>query len=328
MAKTIRWGIAGAGNIANKFAKAVKNVECAQIVAVTEIMSEEKGRAFAKEYDIENVFTSYEEMAASDLIDAVYVATIHPFHKPCAEIFLKAGKHVLCEKPLCVNAAQAEELKKCAGENNVFLMEGIWTKFAPAVIELKKLLQSGKIGEVKSVTADFCYNALHDISNETIFGNRLAGGALLDVGVYGLHFASYLFDEAPETILACADMHNDVDYHTSVLLKYANGAIANISSAVALSKPDTAYIYGTKGFVRVPMFYGAKEFYVNTDGNEERYSFPPIGDGFEEEIIEVCTCINDGKLQSEIHPLTSSLEILNQMDFIRKQIELKYPFDV
>ena len=114
---TIKWGIVGPGNIANKFAKAIKNVDGACLWAVAS-RSPERGSAFAEKYEIQNIFTSYEEMAESD-VDAVYIATPHPFHKPCAEIFLKAKKHVLCEKPVCVNVAEATRLKDLAEENGV-----------------------------------------------------------------------------------------------------------------------------------------------------------------------------------------------------------------
>ncbi len=132
MEKVIRWGIVGPGNIANKFAKAVKNVKGAELVAVAS-RTEEKGREFAQRYDIPNVFAGYEKMAESDIVDAVYVATPHTFHKSCTEIFLNAKKHVLCEKPICVNATDARILLDCAQKNGVFLMEAMWTRFLPAI---------------------------------------------------------------------------------------------------------------------------------------------------------------------------------------------------
>ena len=149
--KKIRWGIVGPGNIANKFAVAIKNVECAELAAVA-ARSMEKGSEFAARYGIPKVFGGYDAMAASDEVDAVYIATPHPFHKPCAELCLKAGKHVLCEKPLCINEAQAVALKECAKEHGVFLMEAMWTRFLPAVKEACAIVASGAIGEVMGLT--------------------------------------------------------------------------------------------------------------------------------------------------------------------------------
>lgn len=324
--KKIRWGIVGPGNIARKFAKAVKNVECAELAAVAS-RSLEKSLAFAKEYGIPHSFGSYEDMASFDGIDAVYVATPHPFHKPCAEIFINAKKHVLCEKPICVNANQAQILKDSAKKNGVFLMEAMWTKFLPAINKVKSMLQSGIIGDVMGITADFCYNAVDDVAERKIFKNDLAGGGLLDVGVYGLHFVSYILDMTPESINPVAYVKDGVDYHTCVSLKYPNGVIANISSAIAVEKPADAHIYGTNGRIRIPLFYGAKEFYVISNGAEQKYSFPSIGDGFEEEIIESCNCINNGNTESNTHPLDSSIEIIKQMDYIRSVIGVKYPLE-
>ncbi len=323
--QTIRWGIAGPGNIANKFAKAVKNVEGARLAAVAST-SAERGSAFAAKYDIPTVFTSYEDMAASDAVDAVYVATPHPFHKGCAEIFLKAKKHVLCEKPVCINTAQAKALSECARDNGVFLMEAMWTKFLPAIKAVQELAASGEIGEIRGITADFCYNSTPR-EEAKIFRNDMAGGSLLDVGIYGLQFAALFMGYDPESICSVCQVGNGVDLHTSVTMKYPGGAIATITSALNVAKPASAYIYGSKGYVYVPCFYGAKEAYVYIGDEERHIDAPSIGDGFEEEIYEACRCIREGRLQSDIHPMTDSIALLGQMDYIRSCHGIAYPFD-
>ncbi len=324
--KTIRWGIVGAGNIANKFAKAIKNIEGASFTSVAS-RSEEKGRAFADKYNIENVFVGYEEMAKSDLIDAVYIATAHPFHKPCAELFLNAKKHVLCEKPVCVNSLQATKLFECAKKNGVFLMEAMWTRFLPAINEAQNIINSGEIGTVRGVKADFCYSVTPE-EDKNIYSNEVAGGSLLDVGIYGLNFAAIFLGDNPESITAVADVVGEVDCQTIILMKYKNGAIASVSSAINALKPETGYIFGTKGYITLPQFYGAQEIIVNVNGEERSINKPSIGDGFEEEIIEVCNCIREGKTESEVMPMEESIKILKQMDLIRNQINLRYPFDL
>lgn len=321
----IRWGIAGPGCIANKFAQAIKNVDGASLVAVAS-RSEEKGREFADKYDIPNVFCGYEEMAKSDVIDAVYIATPHPFHKNCAEIFLNNKKHVLCEKPICINAFQAEKLRECAKENKRFLMEAMWTRFLPCIKELCEIVKKGTIGEVKGIEADFCYSSTSD-EEPKLFQNEMAGGALLDVGVYGLHFASLFLGNNPESISCISNVDNGVDTHTHVIMKYENGAIASITSAINLKKPEAAYIYGTKGYIYIPAFYGANEMFLNTDGKEKHIVRKSIGEGFEEEIYEVCDCIRKGKLESDILPLSESIKILAVADEARKQNGVSYPFE-
>lgn len=323
--KTIRWGIVGPGIIANRFAAAMQNVEGAELRAVA-ARSPEKGKAFAEKYGIPLAFDGYESMSVSDEIDAVYIATPHPFHKPCAELFLQAGKHVLCEKPLCVNAAQAVELQKCAAENGVFLMEAMWTRFLPAVQEACAIAASGAIGRIKGLRADFCYASTPE-EEAKIFDHTMAGGSLLDVGVYGLHMAALVFGHEPERIQANAWVRGGVDCHTAILLQYADGAIAEISSAIGLEKPDSAYLYGTKGRIYLPHFYGAEELFVTVDGKEEHLSRPFVGNGFEEEITEVCRCIRDGKTESDILPLSESIAVIKQMDHIRKQLGIRYPLE-
>lgn len=322
----IHWGIVGPGNIANKFAKAIKNVEGAELTAVAS-RSEEKGRKFAELYEIANVFVGYEEMANSALVDAVYIATPHPFHQPNARLFLNAKKHVLCEKPVCVNGAQATKLLECANQNGVFFMEAMWTRFLPAIQEAFKIANSGEIGEIRGVKADFCYSAT-PMEEPKLFCSDMAGGSLLDVGIYGLNFAAIFLGDNPESITSFSDVVDGVDLQTNVLIKYPNGAIASVSSAINVTKPETGYIYGTKGSIALPHFYGAQELIVYS-GNEERHIVKPsIGDGFEEEIIEACSCIRAGKIQSDRMPMSESIRILEQMDCIRKQINLSYPFDV
>jgi len=321
----IKWGIVGPGFIANKFAEAVKNVDCAELTSVAS-RTAENGNAFASKHNIKNVFIGYENMAASDKVDAVYIATPHPFHASCAELFMKAGKHVLCEKPLCVTATQAKQLKKCSKYNNIFLMEAVWTRFLPAVNEAVRLARNGVIGDVMGIEADFCYN-IEPHEDPKLFSDELAGGSLLDVGVYGLHFASLFFGSSPVTVTATANVVNGVDYHTSILLKYDGGRIASVSSAIKLAKPETAFVYGSKGYILLPHFYGASGLFVNVDGSEHRIEKPFIGNGFEEEIYEVCRCIADGKTESDTLPLGESIAVMRIMDSVRRRIGVRYRED-
>lgn len=323
--KKIRWGIVGPGAIANRFAKAVQNVAQAELVAVAS-REESRAEAFAQKHGIPHVFCGYESLAASGLVDAVYIATPHPFHKPCAELFLNAGKHVLCEKPVCVNAAEAQALKDCAEKNGVFLMEAMWTRFLPAILEAQQIVKRGDIGEVLGIEADFCYTSTAK-GAPRLYLPELAGGSLLDVGVYCLHFAALFLGNEPEALVALADTDGVVDLHTHALLKYKNGAVANLTSAINVKKPETAYIYGTKGQIYLPCFYGAQELFVTVGKETTHIVKDYIGNGFEEEIIEACECIANGKLQSDIMPMDDSIIMMRQMDAIRQQIGIRYPFE-
>lgn len=322
----IRWGIVGPGKIANKFADAIKNVEGAELIAVASRLKE-RGQEFADKHNVPMVFESYEKMSESSDVDAVYVATPHPFHKSCAELFLNAKKHVLCEKPVCVNEVEAVELMEYAKNNGVFLMEAMWTRFLPAINETLKIVQSGEIGDIRGVKADFCYSMPYNAQSR-VYNPDLAGGALLDVGIYCLNFAAIFLGDEVEDIISMSDVNYGVDCQTNVLLKYSNGRIASLSSAVNVRKPNTGYIYGTKGFISLPNFYAAQEIIVNVNNSERRILKPFMGNGFEEEIIEACSCIRDGKMQSNIMPMKESIRIMKQMDLIRNQIGLRYPFEL
>ncbi|MBQ4116791.1 MAG: Gfo/Idh/MocA family oxidoreductase [Clostridia bacterium] len=318
----IRWGIVGPGIIAQKFIEAVKRVDSAELVGVAS-RSVERAAAFAEKYGIPRAYSSYEEMAAAPEIDVVYISTAHPFHAPCAELFIKAKKHILCEKPLCVDSESAERLKVLAKDNGVFLMEGMWTAFLPAVIALQEEIKKGVIGEVKGLSADFCYS-IEKEEDPKLFEKGLAGGSLLDVGVYCLHFASLILGQ-PECISAFSDIQNGVDYHTQMVLKYKNEAIATLSSAIKLEKPYDAHIYGTKGSIYVPNFYKADKYTViYQEGETEEKQYPYGDNGFEFEIEEVCRCIKSGLLESPTVPLDSTINTLKQMDAVRQTIGLKF----
>ncbi|MBQ6789542.1 MAG: Gfo/Idh/MocA family oxidoreductase [Clostridia bacterium] len=322
--RKIRWGIVGPGNIANRFAAAVNNLDCAELSAVAS-RSEERARTFANEHGIPHVFCGYEAMAASGTVDAVYIATPHNLHQPCAEPFLNAGIHVLCEKPMCATAYQGRKLKECADNNGVFLMEAMWTRFLPAIAEAVKIVSRGDIGEVRGIKADFCGMVTEPV--ERLNKASLAGGSLLDIGVYCLHFAAIFLGSSPAEIIAVAHNDDEVDLHTGIFMKYESGAIADLTSAICVRKPEDAYIYGTKGYIHVPNFFGAEEIVVHTDGGEERIVREWLGNGFEEEIIECCKCIGEGKTQSDTLPVEESIRILEQMDKVRAQIGIIYPFE-
>ena len=325
--KKIRWGIAGPGRIAHKFAEAIKNVECAELVAVASRF-EEEAREFSKEFDVPNVFVGYEDMAAFDGVDAVYVSTPPHVHKEVALIYLKAKKHVLCEKSICINSAQATELEECAAKNNVFLMEAMWMKFLPAIKEAKSIADSGALGEIMSIKADFSALIPGERNGCNVFMNEFGGGALLDLGIYAMNFANLIMGDVPESISAQAKLWNGVDVNTGVLMKYPSGALASVECSLEVYKPRSAYLYGTKGYIHIPNFYGAEELYLKIgDEDEKHISRPRLGGGFEEEIYEASGCIMSGKRQSDIHPMADSIKVLRQMDTVRKQIGVKYPFD-
>lgn len=325
--RKIRFGIVGTGTIAHRFAEAIKNVDNAELVAVAS-RTKENAEKFGCEFDIPARFDSYEKMALSDVIDAAYIAVPHSGHIGCSCLMMNNGKHVLCEKPMAVNSKEAEEMFRCARENNVLLMEAMWARLVPGTIKMLELVENGVLGDILGVEGKFCYSMDEDEMDHHVFKRENGGGSLLDVGVYGLNFASWYLGKDIETINAQSDIYNGVDSHTCVLLKYKNGAIADISSAILLRKPNEGYVYGNKGYARLLRFYAPQEIdiYLN-NGETVKIPVPYAGNGFEEQIAHFSECVSKGLKESPVVTHEQTLYITKQMDKIRKITGVEYPQD-
>ena len=327
MSTKVRFGIVGTGTIAHRFAEAIKNVPEAELVAVASRTSE-NAEKFGDEFNITVRFDSYEKMAQSDVIDAAYIAVPHSGHIGCSCLMMRGGKHVLCEKPMAVNTREAEEMFCCAKENNVLLMEAMWARLVPGTIKLLELVKNGVLGEIRGVEGKFCYTMDEDEMDHHVFKVENGGGSLLDVGVYGLNFASWYLGKDVAEINAQSDFYNGTDSHTCAILKYKNGAIAELSSATLLRKPNEGYVYGTKGYAHVNRFYAPQEIeLVLNDGRRETIATPYRGNGFEEQISHFCRCVSNGLTESSVITPEQTLYITKQMDEIRKLVGVVYPQD-
>ncbi len=325
--KKVKIGIVGPGNIAHRFANAIKNVSNAELVAVAS-RTHENADKFGDEFNIPYRFSSYEAMAKSDVIDAAYIAVPHSGHKECSILMMSNKKHVICEKPMAVNKKECEEMIACAKENDVLLMEAMWASFVPGTLKMKELVNSGVLGDIRCVEGKFCYTFDEDEMNHHALKNENGGGSLLDVGVYCLYFAKWYLGTDIETFTAYSDNYNNVDAHTHILIKYKNSAIASLSSAVLLRKEGGGFIYGTKGFAQLDRCYSPQKILLNlNDGTKEEISVPFSGNGFEEQIEHFAEMILQGKTESPDNTFEQSLFIANQMDEIRKQIGVIYPQD-
>lgn len=325
--KKIRFGIVGTGVIAHRFAQAIKNVHNAELVAIASRTSD-NAEKFGDEFNIPFRFDSYKKMACSDVIDAAYIAVPHSGHIDCSCLMMKNGKHVLCEKPMTINLKEAKEMFRCAKENNVLLMEAMWARLVPGTIKMLEIIESGVLGDILSVEGKFCYTMDEDEMEHHVFKSENGGGSLLDVGVYGLNFASWYLGKDISAINAQSAFYNSVDSHTCVLLKYSNGSIADLSSAILLRKPNEGYIYGSKGYAYLRRFYAPQEIeiYLN-NGEKHKIAVPYMGNGFEEQIIHFSDCIINGLNESPIVTSEQTLYITNQMDTIRKITGIVYPQD-
>ncbi len=325
-APSIRWGILGAGGIASSFATAVLASTRAQVVAVG---SRNRYRAehFATRHGIPTTHEGYERLVADEQVDAIYVASPHSEHLEHALLAIRAGKHVLVEKAFTRNLAEAEQLVAAAREAGVFMMEAMWTRFLPHVAALRGAIARGEIGEVVNITADHGQNFLHLPDSHRIHNPELAGGALLDLGVYPVSFAHDLLG-VPTAIQATGVLTGTgVDGHVGMTLDYPGRAIATLSTTSWAQTPTTAAITGTEGRIDIATsFYRPTSFTLTRlDGTEWTYRGPEMSNGLEYEAAEVARCIVEGRLESERMTLDDTLEVMASLDEIRRQIGVVYP---
>jgi predicted dehydrogenase len=285
----------------------------------------EKAQAFANEFGSGRAYGSYEELVADPNVDAIYVATPHPFHKEGMLLCVNAGKPVLCEKPFTVNAQEAADVADAGRANGVFVMEAMWSRFFPLVTELRKMIADGVIGEPRMVQVDFGFRA--GVNPEgRLFNPALAGGGLLDVGVYAISFSSLILGE-PNQVKGIATIgETGVDEQNGLVLGHTSGAISLIASAVRTNTAQEAIISGTDGRIRVhTCFWKPTTMTISAEGKEVVREFPITGNGYQFEAIEVAKQVRAGRLESDIMPLAETLSIMRTMDTTRTQWGLTYP---
>ncbi len=325
--ENIRWGVIGCGWIAKKFAKSLAALPVGELYAGAS-RSDGKAEAYVKEFGGTAAYTDYESLVQDANVDAVYVATTHNFHYENVKLCLEHGKHVLCEKPITLNAPEAKALFDLAKAKNVFIMEAMWTRFLPAIGKLQALLAEGVIGDVRSVRADFCVGGNEYPADGRMRNKELAGGALLDLGVYPLTFADIVFDAVPESIKGDAFIGDtDVDDRSYYQLTYPGGRFAQLCSSFTTCAPIFAMVMGSKGYINVPFFLHARELEICRHGEKpEKLEFWFEDDeGFKFEIEHAMECILAGKTESEVHPPSRTLKIMEIMDTLRGQWNLVYP---
>lgn len=317
----MKWAILATGNIANKFANTVNQMQVAgepQELVACGSRSKEKAEAFAAEHQIPRAYGSYEEMLADPEVEAVYVATPNTMHYDNCKMCLNAGKHVLCEKPFTVHHQEAEELYQLAEEKKLFIMEGFWIRFLPALMKMQELIRNGEIGHVVWARSDYGFIAQGD-RRARKFAPGLAGGALLDIGIYNLGFMRMVMGDAqPESFTSSYHFSEyGTDDFSSVLLKYPEGRSAVVTTSIGMQMPRYAAVYGTNGAMYLEDFQHADRLKVCVnDKAPYTVEYPIQMGGFEYEIREAERCVRAGMSTSDILKKEDSLEILKLMEDI------------
>jgi predicted dehydrogenase len=320
------WGVLGPGRIANQFAEGISVIDDAKLYAVASTNTE-RGRTFAEKYAIEKIYNTYEELVNDPRVDGVYIATPHRFHFENMLLCLNAGKPVLCEKPLTVNAPETEELIALAREKKVFLMEALWSVYLPIYSQIRHWLDDGMIGDIKFMISKFGGNVPLDQADRWL-NPELAGGTLLDMGVYPIAISQWIMGKDPITFNAKSFKgKTDVDEVTAVLLQYDNGVISEFSSNFFNGDDNEFRIFGSKGLIRFADPWSATRATLVTGDNELTLTKPLRGGGFEYETEEAMRCIREGLLESPVMTHAKTLANMILMDKIRVEIRVKYPFE-
>ena len=321
----IRWGVIGTGGIARAFARDLQRVPGQKVTAVGS-RTIEKANAFASEFDC-TALGSYQALVESD-VDAVYVATPHPMHAPNTILALGHGKPVLCEKPFAVNARESSAMIAEAKNRDLLLMEAMWSRFLPHYRAIGEMIRAGEFGEIISVSADHGQN-LPLPKYYRLHAPELAGGALLDLGIYPLSFAYFVLG-APQSVVAKGEFtETGVDSQTSMILRYDNGAHANLTTTLLVKSPCTATIVGTRGtlFIDGDFYTPTSMRFKRTTGEVIEIPKTYEGHGLREQAIEFAALLQAGKKESELMSHSDTQSIMETMDEIRSQINLFYPFE-
>lgn len=320
----MNFAILAAGNIAGSMAEAVSGIEGVRKYAVAS-RDCERARAFAERWQFERHYGSYEEMVNDPKVELVYIASPHSHHYEHARLCLTHGKHVLVEKAFTVNAVQAQELIHLAAEKKLLLAEAIWTRYMPSRKMIDDLVESGVIGKITSLTANLGYVLPHI---ERMQKPELAGGALLDLGVYPINFALMVFHEEVEQVTSTAVMSPaGVDWINSITLTFRDGRVAVLHSNMLAQTDRQGVLSGDKGYIEVQNINNCEEIRVFDLDRKlvARYEVPEQINGYEYEVIACMKALEQGAVECDGMPHSETLRVMKLMDEIRRQWGMAYP---
>lgn len=322
--RKVKFGILATGNIANSMAKAVQQLEETECYAAAS-RNYDRAKVFADKWGFEKAYGSYEELVQDPNVELIYVASPHSHHYAHAKLCLEHGKHVLLEKAFTVNVSQAEELVALARDKGLLLAEAFWPRYMPTRKMLDDLIAEGTIGEVQAVTADFGAPLSHV---ERMWNPELAGGALLDLGVYPINFALQIFTGQVQKIQSAAAMSSlGVDNMNGITLTFESGKIAVLHSNMLSCMPNRGVVYGSKGFIELYEINNPREIRVFNENKEMTASYPAPEqiNGYEYEVLACIRAIEAGQVECEQMPHSETLRLMKILDEARSQWGFKLP---
>lgn len=326
MIKKFNVGIMGTGNIAGVMANTVNKMKNVRLYAVAS-REQVKADVFAGKFGCKKAYGFYEELAMDKKVDLIYIASPHSEHFSNAKLCIEHGKPVLCEKAFTANAAQAQELIAMSQEKGVFLGEAIWTRYMPMLSTIREVIDSKVIGEPKTLTANLGY-VIDGVPR--LQDPALAGGALLDVGVYTLNFALMIFGKEIEKICSnCTYTKSGVDEQNSITIQYKDGRVAHLNSSMVSMSDRKGIIYGTKGFLEIENInnYGSITVYDALYKKVASYKAPKQISGYEYEVEASMKAIGEGRFECSQMPHSEILFVMKLMDELRREWKIKFPFE-
>ncbi len=327
---TIRWGILGCGKIAAKFAADLMLVKDAELVAIAS-RSKSNALEFAAKYPARYIHDDYALLAANPEVDVIYIATPHSHHHEHTILCLKHGKAVLCEKAFAINTWQAREMIDLARERKIFLMEALWTRFLPHFTKVRQMIDSGSIGEIRSILVNFGFMTAEPAA-QRMYDPSLGGGTLLDIGLYNVFIALSFLGKPDEITASMTPSSTGVDAQCAILFRYRNGAMAQLFSTFLSNLQTEADISGSRGRIRLTSrFYEPStsiEFYPGRVDSRQVIPFDKEeGWGYQYEIRHVNDCLRKGLTESPVMTLDHTLEMMEVLDEIRRKASIIYPAD-
>jgi predicted dehydrogenase len=322
--KIHNWAILGTGKIAVKFARALMLLDNAHLYAVGS-RDAEKAEAFATEHGFEKHYGSYKELVADPGVEIIYIASPHSHHLEHTLLALQNGKHVICEKPMSLNASEVEIMIDMARKHDLFLMEALWPPFQPSYLKAEEILSSGKLGALKHIRGKFAFISPYDPELRT-YKQELGGGALLDIGIYPIMDILRYMGE-PESIIASSVFApTGVDESTCVIFRYNDGRLAEAYSSFANNAGTSTEFYCEKGNIILSRGRDRSQHLIIElpDDTDDRIFTPPA-QGYQYEAAEVMSCVERGLTESPVVSLSFTLTLARTLDAVRKLTGIRYP---
>ena len=322
--KAYNWGIIGTGNIANKFTRALMLLDNAHLYAVGS-RDGEKAAGFAAEFGFTKHFGSYEEMLADPGVEIVYISSPHSHHLEHTLLALRNGKHVICEKPMSINATEVKVMADEAGRQGLFLMEALWPPFQPSYLKADEILKSGRMGSLHHMRGKFAFVSPYDPDLRT-YNMELGGGSLLDIGIYPIMDILKYMGE-PESIVAASVLSpTGADESTSAIFKFSDGRMAEAYCSFANMSGVSTELNCEKGNLVLSRGRDRNQhLLIELPGDSDDRIFTPPAQGYQYEAMEVMNCLDKGLTESAVVPLSFSLTLARTLDTVRKKAGIRYP---